>query len=1019
MIVVSEKTLPYAKQIAAMTGNGGPNGSAARKALTIIEKLQSDIDCRNFETNHGESRIRGAVKYDLGGAYRLVTVRPDGQTIVLCYIGKHDSAQHWLDEHEGLKLVKQTGSGRIEFVHTVRQIPTYLPPTVNPTPTAQYLKNGLPSEIITHLFPGRALRRAFETLTTDSDDEVILTFAGDVEADISREQAVVVLEICLALRDGDSRKARLHADLILGKAEVITPENPVTDDELRDPINADSIIVLNDLPTEEWTRLWHPTRFQDWMLWLHPDQKRVAEEKIPGPVVLDGVSGSGKTCVLVHRARKLAQRYPGEKVLILTLNRSLARLIERLAQRLCSPGEIPNIRVMAFHDYVGGLLKYYGMDRFVEAIREPLKLNREIREFVDKHEFPDLPSLFTYREESEYAAFWSAFFNSADSGGVGFRDRLVEHLQKGDPEIDAARYLREELSIAQSVGTLDNEFADYRNHIRLGRSIRFFDGERETTLRLLQVWQKHQLRQGVLDDAWLTQAGLLAIKSFGDIPKELRFRSVLIDEYQDFSSLELDLLRQIPTATADGLFLTGDQAQRVHTKHLDFTRAGLSTIQRKRIRKNYRNSCEILEAGQKLLDRYCAVETARQAGVTVVPPEFAARHSARPFSCQSNDPIRAAWTYADEWISAGNPPFSICIVTTSLGSFTIESVIAGKPAHLRASRLSGDYMHDVEAVVVSDAPTVKGFEFSLIIAIGLDQGQFPQRGAVEAELWRDALRLYVTITRARDELRFIYSNAPSPFLVAMAEVTEARSLMFPEATTEKADNQPAVAKVAAELSAAQPPIVAPVTAPPVPVELPPQVAATAPARNRESPAPLGPPGVETPESPRDETNDSDESVDRQIDDRRASIPPGPVELPPQVVAAAPAKSPESPAPVGPPAVETPGPPRDEKNDSGESVDRQIDDRPAEPVMELELGDANAGELNGITLMRTPYPCSQMTLVRLLGQNHTRIQHACYDEGLFLHPNQGIPANFVRRIMARFDCAPIFMNQVQPETTGQR
>ena len=64
------------------------------------------------------------------------------------------------------------------------------------------------------------------------------------------------------------------------------------------------------------------SQFQEWMVYLHPDQKRVAETDFDRPVVLTGVSGSGKTCVLIHRARYLAKKYPTERIGILTLNRS-------------------------------------------------------------------------------------------------------------------------------------------------------------------------------------------------------------------------------------------------------------------------------------------------------------------------------------------------------------------------------------------------------------------------------------------------------------------------------------------------------------------------------------------------------------------------------------------------------------------------------------------------------------------------------------------------------------------------
>src|SRR5207248_2646946 len=77
--------------------------------------------------------------------------------------------------------------------------------------------------------------------------------------------------------------------------------------------------------------------YQKWMLYLHPTQRQHVDRDFPGPARLAGVSGSGKTSVLIHRALRLADRYQGEPVLILTLNSALARLIDRLVDAARGP----------------------------------------------------------------------------------------------------------------------------------------------------------------------------------------------------------------------------------------------------------------------------------------------------------------------------------------------------------------------------------------------------------------------------------------------------------------------------------------------------------------------------------------------------------------------------------------------------------------------------------------------------------------------------------------------------------
>src|ERR1035438_5770177 len=70
------------------------------------------------------------------------------------------------------------------------------------------------------------------------------------------------------------------------------------------------------------------------MLFLHPEQKKVAEKDFRGSARLRGGSGSGKTSVLVHRARFLAKKYQ-QPVLLATLTESMRKLLDHLADDLC------------------------------------------------------------------------------------------------------------------------------------------------------------------------------------------------------------------------------------------------------------------------------------------------------------------------------------------------------------------------------------------------------------------------------------------------------------------------------------------------------------------------------------------------------------------------------------------------------------------------------------------------------------------------------------------------------------
>lgn len=72
--------------------------------------------------------------------------------------------------------------------------------------------------------------------------------------------------------------------------------------------NSESFVTFDD--PDELGNFFENHSLADWMLFLHPEQKKVADKDFGGPTRLRGVSGSGKTSVLVHRARFLARKYP-------------------------------------------------------------------------------------------------------------------------------------------------------------------------------------------------------------------------------------------------------------------------------------------------------------------------------------------------------------------------------------------------------------------------------------------------------------------------------------------------------------------------------------------------------------------------------------------------------------------------------------------------------------------------------------------------------------------------------------
>jgi superfamily I DNA/RNA helicase len=65
-----------------------------------------------------------------------------------------------------------------------------------------------------------------------------------------------------------------------------------------------------------------------WIVFLHPDQRALAEGRFKGPIKVCGSAGTGKTVVALHRAAHLARANPDSRLLLTTLSDPLANALQ-------------------------------------------------------------------------------------------------------------------------------------------------------------------------------------------------------------------------------------------------------------------------------------------------------------------------------------------------------------------------------------------------------------------------------------------------------------------------------------------------------------------------------------------------------------------------------------------------------------------------------------------------------------------------------------------------------------------
>ena len=710
---------------------GGPSRKNANRVLQVLGSLdQPDPFWGLKQTNHGESRIPKCVKYDLGDGWRLVSVQ-DKKTCGFIFLGTHDEVDKFLDTHKGTrfaiqdgKLIAIPGAGLIhEHGHKFS--------ASNPTvfvellgEDQEYVLGGLPINVF----------RAIDKLDSASPISEIQNAVVGIQ---DEKRKIFVAEILALLSSGNEDGWKLR--IAYERGEILDTDD--ADPDLKIIVeDGDQIrgIIIGSAEYERYMAAFErETPWHDWFLYLHPEQERVVNRDYEGTAQLSGVSGSGKTCVLVRRATRLASQSDA-RILILTLNRSLAGLLQKLVNACTTKEEGQRIRVTSFFELARELLIEFEPGSG-QSLAETSWI---LSEHVDE----------VFRE------YFRRWLNNSDA-------KVLEplQLQLTARGVCAENYLREEFDWIRSATTPSNR-DEYLKMERLGRRVPIPEERRKDILSGLRGWESKMANVGVVD--YLAMSDLLSTRldKLTD-----RFDHVLIDEAQDFGTTELSIVRRLVQPGPNDIFLCGDIAQTVLPKHRQVAAAGLLIGSRDRIRQNYRNSREILNAAYQLLINNLDEDLFEDEGLELLDPKFANFSSGTPlalFATSLEEELAFARTYARERLLAGAQ--SVCIAFAGYTARDVE----GYADACGVSCLNGFYDPLESPIVFSDLEQTKGYEFEILIIVNCCEGVLPAVGAPEEEAFRQGCKLYVAMTRARRELILSFNGEASPWLIAVANTIQ-------------------------------------------------------------------------------------------------------------------------------------------------------------------------------------------------------------------------------------------------------
>lgn len=636
----------------------------------------------------------------LGLDYRMIIGVVGGEDYCLLHIDHHDEAMAWARNKKFIWNEQICSFQVISVEHTSEPTETTAGKTedqyaFDTYTDEQLLRIGVPTENL-------PLVRTFKDLN-DLDK-----YENDLPQDVWEN-------LYYLLDSGDIE--RIMYDVEEGKRKEAEHEQ-----QLQSENNRRRFIDITE--DEDLDRILKED-LKQWMVFLHPSQRRIVEGAYKGSLKVSGGGGTGKTVAAIHRLKRLCTTcYEGSgKVLYTAYNRALIENLDTLIHQM----EVPKQR--------------YELETVDTLVRTIAKAHSLASNMTIVYDEDKRIGLMWQEVEMDNMSEFSAKFLECE-----YRDVILYH----------------------DVQSLEQ----YLKTPRLGMGNSLSRKQRKNVWEMVEKYRELRDKQHIL-----SQRELFNIVTRWLNQQEGRlFTHVIADEIQDLSNPELRFLRALTPEGPNDLFLVGDPYQRIYSRKLNFKAAGINIQGRsRRLRVNYRTTEEIKRHAVSIVSGIEADDF--DGGEENLKGYVSLLHGEAPvyklFS-NKNQEFEAIAEYIQTCLDAKISPRDICVAAHRNERVDSIANYLTREKDIPCWKMNGG---DKDGINVSTFHRMKGLEFRVVILTDVSAATMPFHPGNFAELNEEQQRqtdqeqrslMYVALTRAINRVFITGCGEPSPFLVSLS-----------------------------------------------------------------------------------------------------------------------------------------------------------------------------------------------------------------------------------------------------------